>query len=82
MTTRSFALYSQMLPGEFIHYGYFDDTSRVPQEMSFAELAGKFDTPRCCWKPLEPAAERCWTSAAGWADCAGCWPSEDFHRWP
>lgn len=27
-------LYHQLLPGDFLHYGYFDDTATAPQDMS------------------------------------------------
>jgi cyclopropane fatty-acyl-phospholipid synthase-like methyltransferase len=33
------ALYGQILPGEFIHYGYFDDPLTNPDEMSIAQVA-------------------------------------------
>ena len=32
-------LYSKMLPGDFLHYGYFDDTDRRPEDMSLTEIA-------------------------------------------
>ena len=32
-------LYSKMLPGDFLHYGYFDDIDRQPEDMSLAEIA-------------------------------------------
>ncbi len=32
-------LYSKMLPGDFLHYGYFDDTERQPEDMSLNEIA-------------------------------------------
>lgn len=32
------ALYSKILPSEFLHYGYFDDPGRRPEEISLAEV--------------------------------------------
>ena len=32
------ATLSRMIPGGFLHYGYFDDPDRPPEEMSLAEL--------------------------------------------
>lgn len=31
-------LYSRMLPGDFLHYGYFDDPDTPAEEISFADL--------------------------------------------
>ena len=31
-------LYNRMLPGDFLHYGYFDDPDTPPVEVSFADL--------------------------------------------
>jgi cyclopropane fatty-acyl-phospholipid synthase-like methyltransferase len=31
-------LYSQILPGDFLHYGYFDDPTRIPEEISLGEI--------------------------------------------
>ena len=31
-------LYNRMLPGDFLHYGYFDDPDTPPEEVSFAAL--------------------------------------------
>ena len=31
-------LYNRMLPGDFLHYGYFDDPDTPPEEVSFAGL--------------------------------------------
>ncbi|MGB7161274.1 MAG: methyltransferase domain-containing protein [Tepidisphaeraceae bacterium] len=32
------ALLSQILPGGYLHYGYFDDVDRAPREISLAEI--------------------------------------------
>lgn len=32
------ALYARILPGDFLHYGYFDDADHSPAEMSLADL--------------------------------------------
>lgn len=32
------ALYNRMLPGDFLHYGYFDDPDTPPETISFAAL--------------------------------------------
>ena len=32
------ALYSQILPSDFLHYGYFDDPSRRPEEISLSDV--------------------------------------------
>jgi len=32
------ALYAQILPTGFLHFGYFDDVTRTPEEMSLAEV--------------------------------------------
>ena len=31
-------LYSRMLPGDFLHYGYFDDPEVVPEQIGFGDL--------------------------------------------
>jgi len=31
-------LYSEMLPSDFLHYGYFDDVNRAPEDMSLNEI--------------------------------------------
>jgi cyclopropane fatty-acyl-phospholipid synthase-like methyltransferase len=31
-------LYAQVLPGGFLHYGYFDDVDRRPEDMSLSEI--------------------------------------------
>jgi cyclopropane fatty-acyl-phospholipid synthase-like methyltransferase len=33
------ALYSQMLPSEFLHYGYFEDPARRPEDISLSDVA-------------------------------------------
>jgi len=32
-------LYSEMLPGDFLHFGYFEDVDRLPEDMSLNEIA-------------------------------------------
>jgi 2-polyprenyl-3-methyl-5-hydroxy-6-metoxy-1,4-benzoquinol methylase len=32
------ALYSQILPSDFLHYGYFDDPTRRPEEISLSDV--------------------------------------------
>src|SRR5690606_38390765 len=32
------ALLSQIIPGGYLHYGYFDDVDREPREISLAEI--------------------------------------------
>lgn len=32
------SLYSRMLPGDFLHYGYFDDIGATPDQLSFQDM--------------------------------------------
>ena len=32
------SLYSQVLPGDFLHYGYFDDVEAAPERLSFHDM--------------------------------------------
>jgi MPBQ/MSBQ methyltransferase len=34
------AFYSRVLPSDFLHYGYFDDVTQTPEDLSLASFAG------------------------------------------
>ncbi len=77
------ALYSKVLPSDFLHFGYFEQTDLKPEDMSLSDVTrARTPMPR---KSLNWSARRmnpCWTLAAAWAGCHACSWTGDFSRRP
>ena len=67
------ALYAKVLPSDFLHFGYFDDPTRQPEDVSLSEVVrGSRDTRNNCSTCWVIRQLPCLTSAAEWAGSAGC----------
>jgi hypothetical protein len=66
-------LYARILPNDFLHYGYFDDSGTSPESISLATLGRAQNAMRnACSSMSWTVRLRCSTSAPGWAAWHEC----------